>query len=128
LPTKHVPKPKKPKRKLEVPVPVPTPTPATPPPNQIAAATPPPASEVIGSLSAGGDSAPAEKQKAADLIVAVEKRMAELPQSTREAQRDGLAKVHDFLLKAREALKTGDADGASTLATKARLLLDDLVK
>ncbi len=39
-----------------------------------------------------------------------------------------VSKVKNFLKDAQEALKTGDAEGAKTLATKAKLLLDDLEK
>jgi len=36
--------------------------------------------------------------------------------------------VRNFRKDAQEALKSGDAEGAKTLATKAKLLLDDLEK
>ncbi len=135
LPQKHVPKIKKPKKKLEPPAAQALATPnasqtaaPVPPPNETAAVTPPPDPNVVGSLSAGGETAPAQKQKLLDFIGGVEKRLTELSPSTREAQRDGLTKVRDFVLKARDALRSGDADGAWTLATKAKVLLDDLLK
>ena len=36
--------------------------------------------------------------------------------------------VRDFLKQAREALSSGDMDGAHTLAAKAKVLLAELVK
>jgi hypothetical protein len=99
-----------------------------PPPNQVASAANPALESVIGSLSAGGEAAPAEKQKAADEIVAIEKRLGALSQTTVDNQKDGLLRVRSFLRQAHEALKSGDGDGANTLVTKAGVLLDDLLK
>lgn len=101
---------------------------ATPPSNQVASAGIPAGESVIGSLTAGGESAPALKQKAADEISSVEKRLGGLSQSTVDGQKEGLTRVRSFLRQAHEALYSGDADGASTLATKAGVLLDDLLK
>jgi ribosomal protein S20 len=39
-----------------------------------------------------------------------------------------VSKVRNFWKDAQDALKSGDAEGAKTLATKAKLLLDDLEK
>jgi hypothetical protein len=39
-----------------------------------------------------------------------------------------VAQTRTFLSQAQKALDSGDADGAHTLATKARLLLDELTK
>ncbi len=94
------------------PAPVPAPVPAN----------------VVGSLSTGGDAGPAAKQRAADALAAVEKRLAGLPAPSTDAHREGLVRVRNFVRQAREALDTGDADGAQTLAVKAGLLLDDLTK
>jgi hypothetical protein len=99
-----------------------------PAPVQVAAAEPPPAAAVIGSLTTGGAAAPAEQQKAGASIAEVEKRLASLPAATLDAQKDGMARVRNFLKQAHDALSSGDADGAMTLATKARVLLDDLLK
>jgi hypothetical protein len=87
-----------------------------------------PEANVIGSLTAGGAAAPAEQQKAAEAITAVEKRLSGLPTSTLEAQRDGVTRVRNFLRQAHNSMDSGDADGALTLATKAKVLLDDLLK
>jgi hypothetical protein len=123
LPSQPVqPKPRKPKRKVE-------PPPAQPAaPVQVAVNEPPPAAAVIGSLTEGGEEAPQEQHKAEDAIVEVEKRLAGVSAGTLESQKGGVTRVRSFLRQAREALKTGDADGALTLATKAKVLLDDLLK
>jgi len=39
-----------------------------------------------------------------------------------------ISKVRNFQRQAQEALNSGDAEGQRLLATKAKLLLDDLVK
>lgn len=99
-----------------------------PPGYQIASAAVPALDSVIGSLTAGGDAAPAEKQKASDEIVTIEKRLGALSQATLDNQKEGLVRVKSFLRQAQEALISGDADGANTLVTKAGVLLDDLLK
>ena len=110
----------------------PAPTaPITAPPTAAPAVTappgPPPAS-VIGSLTAGGDAAPQEKQKAADAIAAAEKSLSAIPSATSDEQRESLNRVRTFIRQAQDALNSGDAEGATQLATKAKVLLDDLAK
>ena len=100
------------------------------------AATPPPVDGVnpvpttessIGALSAGGDATPKTQQDASELIVSCGQRLHDSSQNTKE-QRASLRKVEYFIKQAKQALGTGDAEGAMTLATKAKLLLDDLSK
>jgi len=43
-------------------------------------------------------------------------------------QRAQVRQVQQFVKQAQQALESGDAQGASTLATKAKLLMDDLEK
>ncbi len=115
-----------PKKKKKKPVVV---TPVAPPPAEVALNTPPPPPvDVVGSLTAGGDAAPAAKQKASTAINDVEKQLAGLSAATLEAQRDGVTRVKNFLRQAHDALRSGDAEGALTLASKAKVLLDDLLK
>jgi ribosomal protein S20 len=101
-----------------------------PDPVQIAMVAPPPSPEdmAIGALTAGGEASPQTKQEAADLITSSEKRLNALPALKAEDEKAQVSKVKNFLKDAQEALKTGDAEGAKTLATKAKLLLDDLEK
>jgi ribosomal protein S20 len=96
----------------------------------MASVAPPPTPEdtAIGALTAGGEANPQTKQEAADLITWSEKRLNALPAQKAEDERAQVSKVRNFLKDAQEALKTGDAEGAKMLATKAKLLLDDLEK
>jgi len=97
-------------------------------PVQVASAAPAPEETAIGALTAGGEANPQTKQEAADLITSSEKRLNALPAQKAEDEKAQVSKVKNFLKDAQEALKTGDAEGAKTLATKAKLLLDDLEK
>ena len=118
-PPKKVPKP----RRKAVPPPV------VLPPVEVAIAEPlPEPGAIIGSLTAGGDATPEKKQRAGDLIADLEKRLAALSNEFSKKQRDGITRVRNFEREARKALDSGDAEGAVTLATKAKLLLDDIVK
>jgi ribosomal protein S20 len=114
----------KPKRERKKPAP----KPVTPEPVQIASATPPPEETAIGALTAGGEASPQTKQDAAELIASSEKRLNALSAQKAEEEKAQVSKVRNFLKDAQEALKSGDAEGAKTLATKAKLLLDDLEK
>jgi ribosomal protein S20 len=117
----------KPKREKKKPVPKVAPAPE---PVQVASATPPPAPETtaIGALTAGGEANPQTKQEATDLLASIEKRLNALSTQKAEEEKAQVSKVKNFWKDAQEALKTGDAEGAKTLATKAKLLLDDLEK
>jgi hypothetical protein len=114
------PPPKKKRRKPAV-------VPAAPPAVEVATnTTPPPPVNVVGTLTSGGDAAPQAEQKARASIGEVEKQLAGLSAATLDSQKTAVARVKTFLRQAHEALKSGDAEGASTLAAKARVLLDDL--
>ncbi len=62
------------------------------------------------------------------MIAANEKRLNALPSQILDEQKAQISKVKNFQRQAQEALSSGDAEGAKTLATKAKLLLDDLSK
>jgi hypothetical protein len=113
----------KPKREKRKPAPK-----VAPPEPAVVASTPPPEETAIGSLSAGGEANPQTKQEASDLIASIEKRLNALSPQKVEEQKAQVSKVRNFWKDAQEALKSGDAEGAKTLATKAKLLLDDLEK
>jgi ribosomal protein S20 len=117
----------KPKRERRKPAPK-----VVPPPEPVQVATTPPAptpeETAIGALTAGGEVSPQTKQEAADLISSSEKRLNALSPQKAEEQKAQISKVKNFLKDAQDALKSGDAEGAKTLATKAKLLLDDLEK
>jgi ribosomal protein S20 len=115
----------KPKREKKKPVPK---APPAPEPVQVASVAPSPEETAIGALTAGGEANPQTKQDAADLIVGIEKRLNALSAQKAEEEKAQVSKVKNFLKDAQEAFKSGDAEGAKTLATKAKLLLDDLEK
>ena len=89
---------------------------------------PVPAADVVGALTAGDQGNPEVQRKAADLLGTLEKRVAALPSAVVDGQREQVARVKQFWGEAHSALMAGDADGAWNLATKAKLLLDDLAK
>jgi hypothetical protein len=99
----------------------------TAPPVQVAAAEPS-AAIAIGSLSSGGDTTPQSRQQAKDLIASIVKRLGALPGRTASQQKELVRQVRSFLKQAQQALDSGDAEGAKTLATKAKLLMDDVEK
>jgi len=106
------------------------PTATTSQPVQVASAETPlsPQQTAIGALSSGGESSPRAQQEATDLIASIDKRLNALSAQKAEAEKAEISKVRNFQRQAQEALTSGDAEGAKTLATKAKLLLDDLEK
>jgi ribosomal protein S20 len=99
-----------------------------PEPTQAANTEPPAEGSAIGALTSGGEANPRSQQEAADMITANEKRLNALPSQIVEEQKAQISKVKNFQRQAQEALNSGDVEGAKTLATKAKLLLDDLSK
>lgn len=104
--------------------------PKTTPAPEEAAPEPEPMTDTaaIGELTAGGATNPQAQQEAADLIGSIEKRLNALPAQTVRRERMQISKIRNFWQQARQALSSGDVEGAKTLATKAKLLLDDLEK
>jgi len=80
----------------------------------------------IGMLSPGGEASAQSQQQARDLIGSVDRRVASLPARIANAQKPQVRKVRYYLDQAKQALNTGDADGAANLATKARVMVDEL--
>ena len=84
---------------------------------------------VIGALTPGGsDETPHTRQDAQELLVSTDKRLNALPSQVQKTRRAQISQIRNFWKEASEALQTGDAEGAKTLAVKAKLLLDDLEK
>jgi hypothetical protein len=107
----------------------PAPRPAAPTttaPTQVASAEGVDEESAIGALTAGGDATPQTRQEATELIASNDKRLKALPASIVKSQRSQINKIVNFQRQAQQALNTGDAEGAKTLATKAKLLLYDL--
>lgn len=105
----------------------PVPPKEVPPPVQVASLTEP-AAAAIGALSSGGDSMAQSQQEARELMASILRRIAALPAATADTQKDHVRQVRHFLDQAQQALDSGDAEGARNLATKAKLLMDDLEK
>ena len=103
-----------------------TPAVAAPVPAQVASVEGVDEESAIGALTAGGDASPQTRQEATELIASNDKRLKALPASTVKAQRSQINKIVNFQRQAQAALNSGDAEGAKTLATKAKLLLYDL--
>jgi hypothetical protein len=83
----------------------------------------------IGQLTTG-DSALGEKTKheTADLIGGTEQGLNGIKRPLSSEEKVTAEQIRTFLKQAQVALDSGDADGAHTLATKAKLLLDELTK
>ena len=96
---------------------------------QSAAATPSAAASPIGQLTTG-DSALGERTKheTADLIGETQQGLSGIKRPLSSDEKTTAAQIRTFLRQAQQALDNGDTDGAHTLATKARLLLDELTK
>ncbi len=102
---------------------------ASAPPVTAPVETPSTAPATLGALAPGGGNAnPKQQQEVMAKIGAVEKRINDLPGATVDREQKQITKVRQFLKEASDALKGGDAEGAEILATKADLLMDDLMK
>jgi RNA polymerase-interacting CarD/CdnL/TRCF family regulator len=77
-----------------------------------------------GTLSAGGSAD--SRSQAEDLIVSTEKGVNSITRTLNDSETKTAAQIHEFLKQAREALASGDVDGANTLAKKAKVLLNEL--
>ena len=70
-----------------------------------------------------------QRQKTEQLLDATENNLRQLAGRTlNRSQQDTIAQIHNYMAGARSALKDGDPQGAHTLALKARLLSNELVK
>ena len=87
---------------------------------------PPPAPIAIGSLSAAGESNGESRRAVSELITANEKRLGGLSADVRDKQKDQIVRVRNFQAEAQKALGGGDAEGAMNMATKAKVLLDEM--
>jgi hypothetical protein len=83
----------------------------------------------IGQLTTG-DSALGERTKheTADLIGETQQGLGGIKRSLSSEEKVTATQIRTFLKQAQQALDNGDTDGAHTLATKAKLLLDELTK
>jgi len=112
--------PKKPARKKTSPA-----APSAPQPTQEASnPAPSPSVSAIGELSGGasGD----QRTQTQEMINSTEKGVNGITRSLSDPESKTAAQIHEFLKQAREALASGDVDGALTLAKKAKVLLNEL--
>ena len=116
----------KPKRERKKAVAKVAPVPAAPAPVQAAVVELSSETTAIGDLTAGGEANPQKTQEAADLIASIERRLNAFSPQTTDERKAQVNKVRNFWRDAQAALQSGDAEGAMTLATKAKLLMDDL--
>ena len=93
------------------------------PPQQVASsgAAPVPA---IGQLTTGDP--PNIRQQTDASIESTEKTLNGITRKLNDQEQKTVAQIREFLKQAREALTSGDVDGAHTLAAKAKVLLDEL--
>jgi outer membrane biosynthesis protein TonB len=102
--------------------PAPKPVPAAPPEQQ--ASNENTGVSAIGQLSSG---APSDlRQQTANSIQATERELNAIAGKLNDQEQKTAAHIRGFLKQAREALSTGDVDGAHTLAAKAKVLLSEL--
>jgi hypothetical protein len=98
-------------------------------PTQQAAITPPPPAEspgvsAIGQLSSGE---PSDMRRGTeDSIAATERGLNGLNRNLAEQEQKTAAQIREYIKQAREALISGDVNGAYTLAAKAKVLLSEL--
>jgi len=99
-------------------------TPATTQETANAAPGSAPSVSAIGQLSGGasGD----QRAETEDTINTTEKGVNGITRPLSDAELKTAAQIREFLKQAREALATGDVDGAKTLAIKAKVLLGEL--
>jgi hypothetical protein len=98
-------------------------------PPQQAANTPPTPDEnsgvsAIGTLSSGEGSD--MRRGTNDSIASTERGLNGLGRNLNAQEQKTAAQIREYLKQAREALISGDVDGASTLAAKAKVLLSEL--
>jgi hypothetical protein len=123
--TKPAETPKKPAHHPKKPAPAAT-TPTQDASNGTSSGSGNPASSVsaIGQLS-GGASGDLRSQTE-ETISATEKGVDSITRALSDSETKTAAQIHEFLKQARQALTTGDVDGAQTLVKKAKVLLAEL--
>lgn len=97
--------------------------------NGAAPAAPAATTAILGQLSADDSSTtPTEAAKTKHLIDFTEDQLKKLSIQQQTEHKDAVAQVNSFLAQARQALSMNDVVGAQTLANKARILVDELLK
>lgn len=93
-----------------------------------APAAAPTAASVLGQLSTDDAANSHQSEQTKRLIDSTEERMKHISTEQQEKHKDALVQVSSFLAQARQAWSTSDLVGAQTLANKAKILLDEILK
>jgi hypothetical protein len=94
-----------------------------------AAAAEPPAMSPIGQLSTTGDhSGVPTHQAIQDQITTTERGLNNIKRTLNADEQATATQIRTFITKAQQALDQDDLDGANTLVTKAKVLLEELLK
>ncbi|MBX6359297.1 MAG: hypothetical protein IRZ03_04360 [Acidobacterium ailaaui] len=102
---------------------------AQPSPSDLASMAPPADASPIGQLTAGGDATNLQQRRDIEqMITNTETGLDKIERGLNSDQQKTAIQIRTFLAKARQALLDNDLDGANTLATKAKVLLDELTK
>jgi hypothetical protein len=99
--------------------------PKTPPPDTTdQAANPAPGVSAVGQLSSGD---PAEfRRLTAESIASVERGLQSINRTLDESEQKTADHIKEFIKEAKTAMDSDDVDGAHTLVSKARILLNEL--
>jgi len=104
-------------------------TTATDTPTTVAEGGEPAAASPIGQLSTGDVADQAQVRKdTVDLITNTENGVNSIKRTLNAQEQETATQIRTFLRNAKQALSNDDLDGAHTLATKAKVLLDELNK
>lgn len=82
----------------------------------------------IGQLTTSSEVSSQTRQQTEDLIAKVQQRLKSLSADTQQQHHDQVDRVRLFTKQAQDAWKSGDVEGANTLATKASVLIDDILR
>lgn len=95
----------------------------------VATNNPPTDASPIGPLSEAGSSITSPRRnQILDEINATEKGLNDIKRPLSSDEQTTATQIRTFITKAKNALNQEDLDGANTLATKAKVLLDELTK
>lgn len=87
------------------------------------------AASALGQLSADDATVnPHQNVQTQSLIEETESRLKKISSAQQAAHKDDIVQVSSFLTQAKQALGMNDIVGAQTLANKAKILLDELLK
>jgi outer membrane biosynthesis protein TonB len=85
-----------------------------------------PSESAIGQLTTGD---PTDvRTQTANSIAEIEKTLKEISGKLNDQEKKTATQIEEFLKEAKQALTSGDADGAQTLAAKAKVLLGELTQ